>query len=1300
MARLAARAGRRLTLAALVTTLVLAAAASAGARGLAVVDGAFTYTASPGENNCVSFTFRQYTNESGPLDVLEMVDSCHYGDDHPLADFSPTLDYRCGEFTYRDFFSGAVLYTQIRCPLAGDPDDPNDDITSLSIDSGDQADGINIFLFDASAAALPTTVMLGAGADYFGGGAEPDTVDAGPGDDVLVMSAGADNLSGGEGFDELRLGSDAGGTMQLGSAGNGADGWNTTLSADFEHLIGGAGPDVIAGAGVDTLIEGGDGSDTLTGGSRADVLYGGDGDDVLAGGTGNDELDGGGGADALDGGSGDDVVYGSYGDDELTGGAGSDHLNGEADNDGLAARDGEVDTVDCGEGADHVTVDFQPRDPVDDAVNPDCELSGVAITSAPPALSGVATATFEFVLPDAPPGNFECRLDGGAFAQCISGVHYSGLQDGAHSFTVHYVPVGDSAGPDTTYNWTVDTAVPVVVVDSAPSGTIAAQAATISFHSSKPDGASFTCTLDLEPAYACSSPQKLLALTDGPHTFTITTTDAVGHTSAPVTLSWSVNTSAAPDGGGGGDGGGSSGGGTPTPTAACPSGRRESVEFGVVKARAREPAGCFEQTTVDGRSVLAARGRISVNGIHMTPSPGTLIVVDGSLANGTVKTTGPSTLALDRIAIHVPSGFEWSSANTSATSKLFQILGTAFGNGSPGKALAEQGFEYVGLPFSAAPSFELSGDNGGQAKVTLKLELPGRVIRTLPGGQTDKGPTFEVGLVVANGAAARYTGKAKIAEAWLFGKLKLKSLELAVDSSGPTIEGGASLELTNGSELRTTVQLGPDGLAGTSVRKVGLEVSKLNTPIPSTPLYLQKFGGQFAAKGGGFEIKATAGLSAGKQFDLSPIFKGAAVSVNGEVAFTVPDSDQPWSFQAKGDANVVEFKVAEGSAKYVHGQRVEFGGKFDLSVGGKGVLVEIKPQESWITADSFSFQGHGSVNLFGFERKLDMVVSDHGAAACWGPPDERIGFTKVWGQQVEPVGGNAGCDAGLATIVVAARAAQLPGERRLTVKPSTRFQIVTVQGVDAPPALSLTGPRGFSLAVPAGEEPLSQKGVEVMKDPAARATIVVLRHPVPGVYTLVPVDPAQVASVETAVDLPPVDVHASVTGARTARTLRWRLRRIPGQRVEFAERGPAGARVIATTAAAHGRRAFRPDPLAGRGRREIHALVSQYGLPRRDLVVASYVYDPGRVRSVTGLRLRGARLSWRGQAAAVSYVVALESAGGTTLSRTTAKPALVLPNALLRRPLTARVVTLDATGRASRPASKRFTPKRKRRSIR
>lgn len=134
---------------------------------------------------------------------------------------------------------------------------------------------------------------------------------------------------------------------------------------------------VVLGGGDDTFddrvartdwpvdnVDAGDGNDTVNGSYGNDVLRGGPGNDTLRGLAGNDQIDGG---------AGDDTIHGGADDDTIIGGPGRDSLYGDGDysgttlggNDTIRARDGEVDRVTCGWGADSAEVDANDLEDVD-----------------------------------------------------------------------------------------------------------------------------------------------------------------------------------------------------------------------------------------------------------------------------------------------------------------------------------------------------------------------------------------------------------------------------------------------------------------------------------------------------------------------------------------------------------------------------------------------------------------------------------------------------------------------------------------------------------------------------------------------------------------------------------------------------------------------------------------------------------------------------------------------------------------------------------------------------------------------
>jgi hypothetical protein len=93
-----------------------------------------------------------------------------------------------------------------------------------------------------------------------------------------------------------------------------------------------------------------DGNDKLNGDDGNDTLYGAGGEDTLKGGNGKDKLFGGAGNDTLDGGAGNDTLDGGAGNDKLTGGPDANTIKGGAGDDTVNAKNGKVDTIDCGSG--------------------------------------------------------------------------------------------------------------------------------------------------------------------------------------------------------------------------------------------------------------------------------------------------------------------------------------------------------------------------------------------------------------------------------------------------------------------------------------------------------------------------------------------------------------------------------------------------------------------------------------------------------------------------------------------------------------------------------------------------------------------------------------------------------------------------------------------------------------------------------------------------------------------------------------------------------------------------------------
>ncbi len=186
-----------------------------------------------------------------------------------------------------------------------------------------------------------------------------------------------------------------------------------------------------------------------------------------------------------------------------------------------------------------VDADLPADDPADTpADSPDVAYATaltVKLTSSPPAMSNQSTATFAFTT--SKPATTKCRIRGGTYQTCTSPVTYSNLLDGAQTFDLKATANGTTVAIP-TYHFTIDTAAPLVTINSGPTGLTNQRTATFDFAAS--EVGSTMCSLDLGAPVACTSPVTYSGLADGGHSFVVSVTDAAGNHGSDV-RSWSVD---------------------------------------------------------------------------------------------------------------------------------------------------------------------------------------------------------------------------------------------------------------------------------------------------------------------------------------------------------------------------------------------------------------------------------------------------------------------------------------------------------------------------------------------------------------------------------------------------------------------------------------------------------------------------------------------------------------------------------------------------------------------------------------
>ena len=172
------------------------------------------------------------------------------------------------------------------------------------------------------------------------------------------------------------------------------------------------------------------------------------------------------------------------------------------------------------------------------------------IGSAPASSSFAATASFTFSDTQANV-TFVCSLDFAPFAVCSSGIAYSSLGSGAHTFEVEAKDSLGNLSLPAVYPWTVTTAgPPAPVITSTPANPTSSGTATFTFSDTQA-GVSYACSLDGAAFSFCNSGivYSNLVLAKGLnsgnyteyHTFSVEAEDSSNNFSPATTFNWITN---------------------------------------------------------------------------------------------------------------------------------------------------------------------------------------------------------------------------------------------------------------------------------------------------------------------------------------------------------------------------------------------------------------------------------------------------------------------------------------------------------------------------------------------------------------------------------------------------------------------------------------------------------------------------------------------------------------------------------------------------------------------------------------
>ncbi len=663
--------------------------------------------------------------------------------------------------------------------------------------------------------------------------------------------------------------------------------------------------------------------------------------------------------------------------------------------------------------------------------------------------------------------------------------------------------------------------------------------------------------------------------------------------------------------------------------------------------------GCLQSTPTK----TVATGAVSVDGLTATPDAPAQTI---TFTSTSVKSQG--TVTVDAGTIPVLHGV-WSATWSDPTGRQSIDLGANFLSPPNGSQL---------FTLDLAPEMKSTANNDGSLDLNTSV--------TLPIFGTPVIPIADLHLKTDSVHGLRANELYVHEDTVMLGPLELDGFDLRFDPTHGTMSGAATLVLPTPNRLKigATVAFDNQGFKSASA-----QVDNLNFAI-SSGIFLQRIkvaiGVRPLSLGGGI------GISAG------PSVTGkSAVRIDGNFSYTFSD---PGKLHVDGALALVSIPIATAYFDYLTSGSVDFGAQ--VHFGLPNVTAPVSTAQpvvlqgfltGWVDGNrAFDVESQVDAQVLGVQMAgVDLLVSNVGIAGCGKLAFFAGGFGYTWATKQLTVMGPFLCDVG-AWRPVQASASQATSSRTLGF--SADDQLVRIVGTTAPPQVTLRGPGGQAIQTPAfGQPGVVNNSFVVLQDPQTNTTYVAINHAT-GSWTLAPTaGSSPISSIQSASKLPPVKITAKVTRvAHSSRyALHYRLAPLPRQVVTFSESGPQTHSVLGTATAPTGTLRFTPAPGKG-GRRKIVALVTQNGMPRKQLTVATYTAPaPPTLAAPAALtaKLRSGvvTLRWHPVPGAFRYVITgTDSAKGPLRAVASGTAHQVTVTSV--RPITAATLTVRATSPA------------------